>query len=449
MDGITASFGELKLYNDSHNRSVRKKIGESLNEISQYLNDLYSYDLLLQEDDITIYLNQILDRIVTANPELKSRNLKLFTLRTDEPNASTSGEGIIMFNLGLLARLQTEEDVAFIICHEIAHDMQQHVLNSVVARAEILGDKEFQKEVKKISKLEYNRLEETLRLMRALKANYAEHSRSNESEADSIGFFLFKNAGYDVEEAAMVMVRLDSVDAPIYKKPIDFHARFNFGTHTFKDSWLKDQSALDIGGNLDGLFVLPDSLKTHPDCMARAEALNRMAGSNQGKAPTPPLRDFSKIKRNVHFERLEMFLFYENFDEALFTALQLLNEYPENLYLHNAVVECFLEIYDESMEHRFAKVVAFPGKEYTRTYNQVLNMLHTMRASEIKELVKAYAAHYLDAHRKDHAYAGYVTLLVEVMDTSKEKRQKMVKSYSTHFDDAYYDSRINKKFNLN
>src|SRR5205085_7313997 len=106
-----------------------------------------------------------------------------------------------------------------------------------------------------------------------------------------------------------------------------------FAQVPFKNEWLTlDPNLGELGGNLDSLFLPPDSLRTHPDCPLRAKALERIAlRANMNPANNFLLTtDFSYYQTASLFERVEFYLDARVYGLALYNALQLSARFPEN-----------------------------------------------------------------------------------------------------------------------
>src|SRR5690349_3954868 len=81
--------------------------------IVQRFND----DNFIIDSELTEYLAHILDMIYDANPQLP-RETSIYAVRSASANAISFGDGTLGFTLGLLARMENEAEIAFVICHE-------------------------------------------------------------------------------------------------------------------------------------------------------------------------------------------------------------------------------------------------------------------------------------------------------------------------------------------
>lgn len=155
-------------------------------------------------DEISAYLNKVSSAIVAKNPSIK-KPIKVFATKSTVPNAYAFGKGYIMINIGLLSRVENEAQLAFILCHEIAHVQKRHSL--LMHR-----DEEEYKDKNRFSLKKSNELE---RLFERLK-----YSRQHEYEADAYGFELFQRMGYSLEAAKNALALLKSIKANKYNHSI-------------------------------------------------------------------------------------------------------------------------------------------------------------------------------------------------------------------------------------
>ena len=71
-------------------------------------------------------INTIVDRIVAQIPGQNRKNFKLHLYRDDSINAFCLPNGSIYVNTGLLKQIKSDDVLAFILGHEIAHYVARH-----------------------------------------------------------------------------------------------------------------------------------------------------------------------------------------------------------------------------------------------------------------------------------------------------------------------------------
>lgn len=92
--------------------------------------DMESRRVFYEEEELTAYLHEVarpfLDGLNLKEEE--KANFKIRVLRDPTVNASALITGDIHFNSGILSRLQNEDQLAFVLGHEISHVYHQDVL---------------------------------------------------------------------------------------------------------------------------------------------------------------------------------------------------------------------------------------------------------------------------------------------------------------------------------
>jgi Zn-dependent protease with chaperone function len=163
---------------------------EAEDQTAFYLQTTYLFDEILRSgyvlynDPVGKYLNEVLDVILAASPDLKTRNPKVYVLNSTEVNAFAIDQGIIFVSLGLLSQLENEAQLALILAHELAHVVESHALDGFLTAAKI--DRENLKNTDTDTQ-EFD-------LATLMKNNY---SREQEIDADEIGTTYFLRTGYN------------------------------------------------------------------------------------------------------------------------------------------------------------------------------------------------------------------------------------------------------------
>lgn len=121
-------------------------------------------------------------------------------------NAFTFGGGYIYVTSGLIATLDNEAQLAYILSHEIAHVSKAHIKEGVKARAAMLGALNLAYIASSFLVPGLARLGELTRMLFIYTALAAVngHGRKQESEADRVGIEYAFESGYDPREIPKV-----------------------------------------------------------------------------------------------------------------------------------------------------------------------------------------------------------------------------------------------------
>jgi predicted Zn-dependent protease len=123
----------------------------------------------------------------------------VFIVTTDEtPDAMTSGAGRVFVSIGLLRLLQTEDELAGIIAHELAHDVFSHIPKTFTRQLFwMTRTKKVSSPVEVRNKLEQLLAEYQKNEIAAVGEKLMGFTRFDELEADRAAFYITYKAGYN------------------------------------------------------------------------------------------------------------------------------------------------------------------------------------------------------------------------------------------------------------
>jgi Zn-dependent protease with chaperone function len=356
------------------------------------------------------YLQSILQKIITANPELKETDVRVIFSRDWWPNAYSLGEGTITINAGLMIFLDNEAQLVFVLCHELAHYYLQHTPKAIKKYVETIHSESFKNEIKRLSKEEYRVNQQLGVLIKSLAFDSRQHSRSNEAEADLQAFNFMKKTGYDCSAIKTGLELLDKIDDSSLYKHLDAEQVFNFSEYPFKKKWIQKESAIfsQLDENDSPLSLAEkDSLKTHPDCSKRilllTDSLEKVGSA--GKKFLVDEKIFNELKKDFVVEIIEQCYRNDNLSRNLYYSLLLLqgNEnVPMAVY---SVTRCLNDIYENQKNHKLGLMIDLENKVYPGDYNLLLRMLSRLRLEEIATLNYYFCKQYYE-QMKD--YSGFI-----------------------------------------
>jgi hypothetical protein len=438
---FTDRCNELKQNQNSIDAKATKEIYKDLTDMLTRLDTL---NYLMYNDLISEYCQGVLKRIVQANPELKDKKYVLFVRRTIIPNASSLSEGVININLDLLTKMNSESEIAFVICHELAHDYLEHVFLNIQKIVKIQNDKKLKIKLKKARKQHFNQMSTMDSLVTGVILKYTQYTRQDEMSADSLGFLFFVKAGFDPDIAEKTMLLLDSLDNFLFKKDLKIENVFSFPNYPFNPLWTyEDTTDLNWVGNVKK--EIPDSLKTHPNCKLRAEALESYAAEVNTKGPYHE-RNFMNERTYCTFEMIEHLGNIKAYDYALYFSLSMLQQYPDNLYLHCSVANSLFEIGDALKNHKFSKVVNFTNSEYPEAFNKLLRILNQLTFSELNNMMESYFDKYVKSFSANDPYAAYLKILIKSRNVETDMILNQIEAYKSNYSENLYTKKLVKKF---
>jgi hypothetical protein len=372
---------KLSLINASAKSHYKKKCKEK----SEYFEKLVEHNLLFANDSLNIVISEIVNKLAFNSPEVEADNFHFFFYRDILPNASSLDEGLILLNIGLVERCESVDELAFIIAHEISHDLQDHYYKSVELKANTISERAFKKKVRKAELSNSYRDPSIMEIGRGLYEKLRENSRKEELEADSIGLILFTKAGYHPKAAISVMEMLDNADYFYYTDTLALSTIFSFQSFPFKKEWLLDDGIIPLWKRQDVLFEIPSEFKTHPTAKNRIKVFQEMTMDSTSTIATE--LGFKKI---VSLEILESLLMNGQYSMALYEALQIQKQHPNDIAIQSAIVQSLMGVCFALKGSSFNKVVDTPDPSFPSAYNQLLTFLHQVNSKKLKKIATAY-----------------------------------------------------------
>ncbi len=259
------------------------------------VQQLLSSGKVLFEDDASLYVQQVADQILRNRPDLR-KDLRFFTVKSPELNAFSTNQGLILVNLGLLAHLQHEAQLAFILCHEISHYLRQHPLDIYLQGLEnndglpvVLGG------------------EQAARLR-------TRYTQEKELEADRLGWELFLEAGYDPAAGLEAFDLLLRAGQPFHDRPFDL-------------KWLSISeigfpATYDLANREEDQPLLSQERpSTHPEPAKRREillALMDLQRPEPGRYTFLDRQAFLQVRDRARMEVIRMQLMNREYEQALY-----------------------------------------------------------------------------------------------------------------------------------
>lgn len=360
------------------------------------------------------YLQQIVAKIIKANPVLKADELRIFFTRDWWPNAYSMGDGSIAINAGLVIHLQNEAELAFVLCHELAHYYKSHTLQSVHQYITITNSAEFQKKLKDLSKQEYGVNGELEKLSRGLIFNSRQHSRSRETEADMQAYSFFKNTGYNATGITSLLQFLDTADKASVFPILNVQAMLNSENYPFKKKWIQDESSIFSKMNVQTTEEeanQADSFKTHPGCVARIAALkDSVAAQTTGKDFLVDETFFGKLKETLLFELIEYTYQDGNISRNLYYNLLLLQQKRETNLAAFFIARDLNKLYEQQKNHKAGLLLDKESKFFPPDYNILVRFLNRIRLDELAQITFAFCNRHLRSLTEHPAVAEQLNI---------------------------------------
>lgn len=287
-----------------------------------YLESNFTIDNILQSgyvvfnDEISSYLNDVLDQIPL--PKSNKKKARVYVLNSDEVNAFATAQGIIFVSVGLVARVENEAQLAFILSHELAHVQHDHSINKFIINKKIEGDKD---------EVTTNDLGFDTKLFKK-----SLFSQDLEREADEKGMKYFAKSDYSVSGVEGIFDILHYSFLPYSDKPFE---RTFFEDEYFKFSEGRWLTAIDSIPEM----TESDELSSHPSALSRKKWLSKeIEDGEKGKSKFVVSEErFTKIKELAQYQLPYIALKNYSYSNAIYNAYTLLDRYPEDVELRKVI----------------------------------------------------------------------------------------------------------------
>jgi len=181
-----------------------------------YLNQLRHYNYVLDDPLIDSWLQGVGNRLAAAS-DRPQQAFTFFMMKDRSINAFATLGGYIGMNAGLVLIAESEDEVASVLGHEIAHVTQSHILRSV-ERAQkdsvpillaMLGAIAIAQSAGGSSAGDAS-MAALASAQGLIAQRQIDYTRSNESEADRLGIRTLARSGYDPEAMARMFERMQA-----------------------------------------------------------------------------------------------------------------------------------------------------------------------------------------------------------------------------------------------
>ncbi len=384
----------------------KKEIKEIITERNKSFIENVNDSSFIFDPRISGYLNKILREIYKSNAEIKAKDTYFFIDKSPIPNAACYGNGIFSVNLGLFNLMQSDDEIASILCHEMAHYILEHNDKSLVSYVEKFNSKETKSKIKKVNKIEFGKRQAVTDLIKELNYNFLRRSRKAESQADSLGLVIFSKTKYKKGASIEALKRLDFVDDRIFNEDVNLRSHFNFTEYPFKEAWLaKEQTLFDLKESANDYAFNKDSLKTHPDIPIRVDELKKLLKEDNTTAN--PFSEIQSIKKIVSDNSIAIFMTDSKIDFALYETLLLYNQnqLDEKAYC-KSIGQILKKTYELKNNHSFGKYVGpvntFSDEKYL---NEVKQFLHNIELKSIRKIGLNFCLKYEQSMQGDAEFA--------------------------------------------
>jgi hypothetical protein len=335
-------------------------------------------DILLEN-----YCNDVLKKIATSTV-IAPISRQVLIHQSPVPNAMCIGRGSYLISIGLLAQLENENQLAFVLAHEMAHDELNHINQNIQTEIEQDLGKQVHESFRRIltgSDVD----EEDAERLRRLLYQIGAYSRSDEYEADELAVQMIADAHYDPVEAINILNRLNPGSSLIPRASAEMFFAFDSEDYPIQSHWFNDRLQVFHGTPSSDQYISSDSLRSHPRDSLRVLRLASIAPSHKsGVHVDPP----NGILQHALFECFEGAYVTNTYDKAITIGLYLLQQYPQHSFLVSRIAQMLTRLFQARSEETFNNYVQLFTVGYAEELLLTNNLLHNVTTKELGELIK-------------------------------------------------------------
>lgn len=313
------------------NKSSASKIKEQTSEISKdqklskintekyfILKSNYILDRILSNgvvfygNKINKYVEKVADELLKDNTELR-KELSFYIVKTSEINAFATDRGEIFITIGLLAQIENEAQLAFVLSHEIIHYKNKHAKTGFIENDKIDNSKD------KYKKTNWDKL-----------FSKSKYSKELEMEADMDGLEIYMKSNYSLKEIDAFFYVFQYSHLPI--DDVVFEKNYFDDEHWSIQSLLANREVAQI----EAIDDEDDMYQDHPNINKRRAIIHSMVEneSNEGRVEYIISKEsFVEVQSLARLELSYLFTKSRRYGEAIYNSYIMLKRYPDNKFL--------------------------------------------------------------------------------------------------------------------
>lgn len=320
------------------------------------IDEMMRSGTVLYNSEYNAYLDKVADVLLANNPQLRSE-VNFYLLRSPVVNAFAGAGGNIFISMGLIAMLDNEAQLAYIMAHEIGHIAHHHGLDYYVKASEVSRKSSDKVLLKRSSSFDENTIVKNL------------YSQELETDADAYGMDLLLTTRYasDTNSLNSVFDVLKYAYLPYENAPFDI--TFFEGNNYV----ISKNLVLDSIKGITGTPELPsykEALKsTHPSIgKRRAAMIDKLDSLQLGNRSTfiVSQKEFTALRNVARYELPMYYLHNHFFQDAIYLSYLGLQKDPGNVYLEKIIgksLTAFSKFRNSKEDKAYAEKARFENYE--------------------------------------------------------------------------------------
>jgi hypothetical protein len=302
-----------------------------------FIDELLLSGKVLFNEELSGYVNKVAKYVLRKDKKLYN-SLQFYVLKSNTVNAFSTDQGIIFVTTGLLAQLENEAQLGYILAHEIAHFTEEHAKEGYVERQNIIKGKG-----------KYDRLSYEDRV-----GELSVYSKDNELEADEVGIKIFLDSEYDIETV------FTSFEVLLYSylpfEDIQFDTTFFNTDVLYIPGGLFPDTVRQVSKTED----FDDNLSTHPNIKKRMDSAFEAIGDSETKGSLKfkfPEVEFYNVRNLARFESINLHLSNRQYVKAIYNIFLLKRKFKDNKFLDFSLVKALYGLAKYKNHQRYNEVI--------------------------------------------------------------------------------------------
>jgi hypothetical protein len=371
------TLSQVKFKNDvksevknAKNHNVSQDKEEFLLATNYIIDELLLSGKVLFGDTVTNYVNEVADRVLVDQPELRAK-LRFYCLKSSEANAFSTNQGIVFITLGLISQLENEAQLAFIISHEVAHYERRHTMDGYLKNQEIFSKRDSYK---------YNSYDDRIRTA-------SSYSKDMELEADSLGLIRLAKTGYACDEAIASLFVIQFSELPFNEIVFNPATLQNPVMELPKDLFLDSVKPINFETDKDD-----DSYATHPNLATRRKRLEAILEGLSSCGTMKFVMDestFIAVRKISRFETVRIMLNARDYCAAFYNSYVLLSEDSSSNYLKLCMAKSLYGMAKYKNQNAYSDIADYYGKK-EGNQQQAYHLFYKMNAPQLNMIALRY-----------------------------------------------------------
>lgn len=356
---------EISGKNVYDNQSAKKFILES----NYIIDKILSNGLVIYGGKLTGYVEKVADELLKNDKALRNE-LSFYIVKSPQVNAFATDRGEIFITVGLLAQIENEAQLAYIISHELIHYKEKHAKEGFVENEKI------DRATGKYQGMDWNKL-----------LSKSKYSKELEMQADQEGLDIYLKSNYSLREIDEVFYVLQYSHLPIDDVP--------FNRDYFNDEYFNlyaSNEDIEVT-QIEAIDDDNDEYQDHPNInKRRAVVNNEIEGvSNEGRVEfVNDKNEFLEIQALSRFELSFLYAKNRYYGESIYNSYLLLKKYPDNKFLKINIGYCLYAFAKYKNDSKIHSVLT----DYDDVQGESQTVFHLFNKVE-KEELNVLAVKYL------------------------------------------------------